>query len=70
MHHILATRPVVNDKGPGSSALEKRISTKMGSSEASEEFFRKKKSTLHVDTHTGRFRGRVPELLSHVLLTV
>ena len=62
---ILAIRPVVRDKGSGPSALKKRISTKKESSEASEEFFRRKKSTLHVDTHTGRLRGRVPELLSH-----
>lgn len=66
---ILAIRPVVRDKGSDPSALEKRISTKMGSSEASEEFFRKKKSTLHVDTHTGRFRGRVPELRPSVSLS-
>ena len=28
-HEILTTRPVVSDKGPGSMALQKRISTKM-----------------------------------------
>ena len=27
-HQILATRPVLNDKGPGPSALQKRIPTK------------------------------------------
>ena len=51
---ILAIRPVVRDKGSGPSALKKRISTKMKSSEESKEFFRRKKSTLHVDIHTGR----------------
>ena len=67
---ILAIRPVVKDKGSGPSALKKIISTKMESSEASKEFFRRKKSTLHVDIHTGRLWGRVPELLSHVLMAV
>ena len=33
-HQILATRQVVSDKGPVPSALQKRISTKMESSEA------------------------------------
>lgn len=28
IHHILATIPVVSDKGPGSSTLQERISTK------------------------------------------
>ena len=41
-HWILATRPVVSDKGPGPSALQKRISTKMESSEASKVFIRRK----------------------------
>ena len=42
---ILATRPVVSDKGPGPLALQKRISTKTESSEASKVFIRRKKCT-------------------------
>ena len=34
-HQILVTSPVIYEKSPGSSALQKRISTKMESSEAS-----------------------------------
>ena len=34
-HQILTSRPVVSDKGPGPSTLQKRISTRKGSSEAS-----------------------------------
>ena len=34
-NQILATRPVVSDKGPGPLDLQKRISTKTESSEAS-----------------------------------
>ena len=55
---------MVNDKGPGPSTLPKKISTKMGSSEASEVFIRTK-SIAHVDRHFGRLRGRVPELCPH-----
>ena len=47
--------PVVSDKGPGPLGLQKRISTKTESSEASKIFLRRKKSTVHV------YRGRVPE---------
>ena len=44
---ILAARPVVSDKGPGPSALEKRIPTKMESSETSTGFIWRQ-STHHV----------------------
>ena len=40
----LATGPVVSDQGPGRSALQKRISTKMESSESSQVFIRWKKN--------------------------
>ena len=33
-HQILATRPMVSDKDPGPSVLQKRFSTNMESSEA------------------------------------
>lgn len=48
---------MVSDKGPGPSALQKRVSTKTESSEeASRVFIRKKKSTIPKDRHTGRLR--------------
>ena len=56
-HDILATRPVVSDKGPGPLALQERILTKTESSEAS-KVLRGKKSTVHVNRHTGRLRER------------
>ena len=40
---ILATRPVISDKGPGPTALQKRISRKTESSEASRVFIKRKK---------------------------
>ena len=40
---MVATRPMVSDKGPGPSALRKRISTKTESSEATEVFINRKK---------------------------
>ena len=54
--------PVVSDKGPGPSGLQKRLSTKTGHSEPSKMFLRRKNSTVLVDRHMGRFRGQVPEL--------
>ena len=42
-HQILITRPVVSDKGPGPSAMHKRIPTKMESSEASTLFIKRKR---------------------------
>jgi len=42
-HGILATGPGVIDKGPGPSALQKRISTKTKSSEASKVFIKRKR---------------------------
>ena len=61
-HQILATRPVVSDRSPGPSAIQKRIPTKTDSSEISEVFVKRKKSTVHVDRHTGELRERVSEL--------
>ena len=54
---------MVGDKGPGPSTLQKRISTKMESSEGSEEFIRGRKSTeyMWVDTWADSERERVPE---------
>ena len=42
-HQVLATGPGVSDKGPGPSALWKRISTKTKSSEASKVFIKRKR---------------------------
>ena len=42
--------------------LQKRISTKTESSEASKVFIKRKESTVRVNRHMGRLRGRVPEL--------
>ena len=64
-HQILATRPAVGAKVFGASALQKRISIKTKSSEASKVFIRRKMRTIHVERHTGRLRGRVPELCPH-----
>ena len=58
-HRILVTRSVVSDKGPGSSALQKRIPTKMESGKTSKVFIKRKKNTVHVDRHIGRLRERV-----------
>ena len=52
-HQTLATRPVVSDKGPGPLALQKRIPTKIESSEIDKLFIRRKRSTVHVDRYTG-----------------
>ena len=49
---------MVNDKGPGPLALEKRISTKTESSEAGKVFMKRKKTAVCVDRHTGEFRER------------
>ena len=40
-HQILATRPVVSDKGPGPLALQKRIPTKMESNEPNKVFIKR-----------------------------
>ena len=39
-HQILATRPVVSDKGPGPSVLQKKTSMNMESSEANKVFIK------------------------------
>ena len=62
VHQILATSPVVSDKGPNPSALLKRISAKIKNSEASRIFIKRTKSTLHVDRHMGGLRVRVAEV--------
>ena len=51
-------RPVASDEGPGPSALQRRISTKTESSEASQVFIRREESTGRVDRH----RGQPPSL--------
>ena len=53
---MLATRPVVSDKGPGPPALQERISTKRESSGASQVCIGRKKSAVPTDRHTGRLR--------------
>ena len=64
---ILASRPVVSDKDPGSAALQKRIPAKMESSETSEIFvIRKKVQYVCIDTR--RLRER--ELLSRAFTAV
>ena len=61
-HQILATSPVVSDKDPGPSALQKRISAKIKSSEASRIFIQRTKSTRRVDRPMGGLgTGRVAE---------
>ena len=45
--------------------FQKRIPTKTESNETSIEFTKRKKSTINVDRHTGRLKGRVPELCPH-----
>ena len=47
-HQILATRPVVSDKGPGPLALQKRIPTKTESSETRKVFIKKGKKVQYV----------------------
>jgi len=54
---------VDSDQGPGPSPLQKRIPTKVESSETSKVFIKRKKSTECVDRHPGRLR--VPELHPH-----
>ena len=61
-HQILATRPVVSDKGPGPLALQKIISTKTESCDSSQVIIKRKKSTVCMDRHTGGLRERVLEL--------
>ena len=48
---ILATRPVVSDKGPGLSVLQKRISTKTENSEASKVFIESKEYNMCGQAH-------------------
>ena len=71
-HQILATRLVVSDKSSGPSALQKRISTKMESSEATKVFIWRKKSTVHVNRHTlkERYRQDTHRLKERVLLSL
>ena len=53
---------MVSDKSPGPLAIQKRIPTKTDSSELSEVFAKRKKSTVPADRHTGELRERVAEL--------
>ena len=53
---------MVSGKSPGPLAIQKRIPTKTDSGEISEVFVKRKKSTVHVDRHTGELRERVAEL--------
>ena len=64
-HQILATRQVVGDKGPVSSALEKRIRTKKESSKPSKVFIKRKRGQdLWMDTQADS------EFPSHTLAVV
>ena len=65
---MLATRPVVSDKGTGPTSLQKRTSAKTQSSEASKVFIKREKSTVCVNRHMGRLRER--ESLSSTLRAV
>ena len=47
-HQILATRPMVSDKGPGPSALQKRIPTKTVSNEKGDVFLLGGKGVQHM----------------------
>ena len=51
-----------NPRCPDPSSLQKRISTKTESSEASKVFVKRKKSMIHGDKHMDRLRGKIPEL--------
>ena len=53
---------MVSGKSPGPLAIQKRIPTKTDSGEISEVFVKRKKSTVHVDRHTGELRERVAGL--------
>ena len=53
-HQILATRPVVSDKGPGPLALQKRIPIKMESSETIKVLIKGGKCMVYVDRHMGK----------------
>ena len=62
-HQTLATRPMISDKGPGPSALQKRTPIKTESSEASKVFIKRKQvQYMWIDKHMDRLRGRVLEL--------
>ena len=69
---MVATRPMVSDKGPGPLALRKRISTKTESSEATEVFInRKKRVQYEVWTETSGLRDSrwaAPSWQSELLL--
>ena len=52
-HQILATRPVVSDKGPGPSALQKKTSMNMESSEANKVFIKIQREFACNAEHTG-----------------
>ena len=66
-HQTLATRPVVSDKGPGPSALQKRVPTKTESSEASKACIGRKR-VQHV--WTGTWADSEGDSLSCALLVV
>ena len=52
-HQMLATRPVVSDKGPDSLALQKRIPKRWKVMNQIKYLLRGKKSKILVDSHTG-----------------
>ena len=46
---ILTTRPAVSGTGPGPLALQKRIPTELGRSEAGKVFVKRKKNAVCID---------------------
>ena len=67
-HHILPTRPMVSNKGPGLLALQKRIPTKVESSEVVKYLLRGKKYGTYGQIDTQADSGR--ESLSPTLVAV
>ena len=58
-HQILASRPVISDKGPGLQLCRKEFLQRW--KVVKQVFIIRKKSTVYGDRYTGRLRGRAPE---------
>ena len=63
----LATRPLVDEQRPWSFSFAEKNFHKDKRREASKVFIKRKKSTVHVDRHTGRLRGTVLEMCPHAV---
>ena len=66
---ILATRPVASDKGPSPCRKEFPQRQKVVK-QVNYSLEGKRVHTVHLEKHTGRLRGRVPELLGWALMAV